>query len=99
MTRSIYLKITNSLKLICFAFCLFINSLELAAQNPPLMGWASWNQYGVAINDSIIKAQADAMVSSGLAKVGFQYINIDDGLFNGRYANGALTMRKNSLMV
>ncbi|MFQ3578772.1 MAG: carbohydrate-binding protein [Bacteroidales bacterium] len=57
---------------------------------PPAMGWASWNQFGVNINENIIKSQADAMVSSGLAAVGFQYINIDDGFFYGRNADGTL---------
>ena len=56
----------------------------------PLMGWSSWNNYGHNINDSIIKAQADAMVSSGLADLGFKYINIDDGFFDGRNADGSL---------
>jgi hypothetical protein len=54
------------------------------------MGWSSWNNYGHNINDSIIKAQADAMVSSGLADLGFKYINIDDGFFDGRNADGSL---------
>lgn len=57
---------------------------------PPLMGWASWNQFGPKIDEGVIKGQADAMVSSGLAAVGFQYINIDDGFFNKRYADGTL---------
>lgn len=95
MMTSMYSKIINCLKpikLIALVFCLIIGSLELPAQNPPLMGWASWNQYGVNINDSIIKAQADAMVSSGLADAGFQYINIDDGFFNSRYPDGALKL-------
>jgi hypothetical protein len=56
----------------------------------PIMGWASWNNYGVGISESIIKGQADAMVSSGLAAVGFKYINIDDGFFDGRNADGTL---------
>jgi len=56
----------------------------------PLMGWASWNQFGVNIDENLIKKQADAMVSSGLAAAGFRYINIDDGFFNKRYANGNL---------
>lgn len=29
---------------------------------PPLMGWASWNNYRININEDIIKSQADAMV-------------------------------------
>jgi hypothetical protein len=56
----------------------------------PIMGWASWNNFGVGISESIIKGQADAMVSSGLATVGYNYINIDDGFFDGRNADGTL---------
>lgn len=60
------------------------------AKRAPMMGWASWNQFGANINEDIIKKQADAMVSSGLSAVGFRYINIDDGFFNKRYADGTL---------
>ena len=56
------------------------------------MGWASWNNFSVDISESIIKAQADAMVTSGLATAGYKYINIDDGFFNGRYPNGGLRL-------
>jgi hypothetical protein len=87
----------KSITIYCFLFTLLIltgASLPVSSQNSapasPLMGWASWNQYGVNINDSIIKAQADAMVSSGLSGVGFNYLNIDDGFFNGRNADGSL---------
>src|ERR1035437_10770156 len=62
------------------------------ALKSPLMGWASWNNYGVDISESIIKLQANAMVSSGLSTAGYKYINIDDGFFNGRYANGGLRL-------
>lgn len=57
---------------------------------PPLMGWASWNNYHVNISEEIIKSQADAMVSTGLKKAGYRYINIDDGFFGGRDQNGML---------
>jgi hypothetical protein len=62
------------------------------ALKSPLMGWASWNNYAVNISESIIKIQANAMVSSGLSAAGYKYINIDDGFFNGRYANGGLRL-------
>lgn len=55
-----------------------------AAQNGPTMGWSSWNTYGVNINETLIKRQANAMVSKGLKDVGFDHINIDDGYFGGR---------------
>lgn len=54
------------------------------------MGWASWNNYRVEINEDIIKAQADAMVSSGLRDVGYSFINIDDGFYGGRDEEGNL---------
>lgn len=60
------------------------------ADNPPLMGWSSWNTYGFQINDSVIKAQADAMVWFGLKECGYNHINIDDGFFGGRDENGKL---------
>ncbi len=58
--------------------------LPLEAQEGPTMGWSSWNTYLVNINEGLIKSQADAMVSKGLKKVGFDHINIDDGFFGGR---------------
>ena len=61
-----------------------------AADNPPLMGWSSWNTYGFQINDSVIKAQADAMVELGFKECGYNHINIDDGFFGGRDADGKL---------
>ena len=59
-------------------------ALTMQAQNGPTMGWSSWNTYGVNINDALIRKQADAMVSKGLKRVGFDHINIDDGFFGGR---------------
>lgn len=56
----------------------------------PIMGWSSWNNFRVNINEDIIKAQADYMVSSGMAKVGYSYVNIDDGFFAGRDREGKL---------
>lgn len=64
--------------------CLMAMVTSLMAQNGPTMGWSSWNTYGVNINESLIKRQADAMVSKGLKDVGFDHINIDDGYFGGR---------------
>ena len=54
------------------------------AQEGPTMGWSSWNTYGVNISESLIKRQANAMVSKGLKAVGYDHINIDDGYFGGR---------------
>lgn len=63
--------------------------LDALALTPPL-GWNSWNVWGTTVDDAKVRAAADAMVSSGLASVGFQYINIDDGWEGKRDANGNL---------
>jgi alpha-galactosidase len=47
------------------------------ALTPP-MGWNSWNVWAGAVDDEKIRAAADAMVASGLAAHGYQYVNIDD---------------------
>lgn len=52
----------------------------------PTMGWSSWNTYRVHISDSLICAQADAIVAQGLAAAGYNHVNIDDGFFGGRDA-------------
>lgn len=54
------------------------------AVNPPTMGWSTWNTYGLSISEKLIRQQADAMVDKGLAAAGYQFINIDDGYWNGR---------------
>ena len=59
----------------------------------PPMGWASWNSFAAKINYSVIKAQADAMVSSGLKDAGYQYVNIDEGWWQGtRDGSGNITV-------
>jgi len=86
-------------------FCVFFYSLItcfLSAENllaqkrtdahpkTPIMGWASWNSFRVAIDENIIKAQADLMVSTGLKAAGYTFVNIDDGFFGGRNEKGDL---------
>ncbi|MBD3390628.1 MAG: alpha-galactosidase, partial [Chitinivibrionales bacterium] len=48
------------------------------ALTPPL-GWNSWNVWGTSIDQQNINDTAEAMVSSGLAAHGFNFVNIDDG--------------------
>ena len=59
------------------------------APTPP-MGWSTWNHFHHDISDALIRAQADAMVSSGMRDAGYVYINIDGGWEGERDANGVL---------
>jgi alpha-galactosidase len=75
---------------ICFAFVLSTSSLFAQNPKPPIMGWSSWNHFHVNIDEKMIREQADFMKSSGLYEAGYRFINIDDGYFGGRDANGKL---------
>ena len=48
------------------------------ALTPP-MGWSTWYMAYTKISDRLVRDQADAMVSKGLADHGYAYIDIDDG--------------------
>jgi alpha-galactosidase len=57
------------------------------ALTPP-MGWNSWNHFGCKVTDAVVRAAADAMVSTGMKDVGYQYVNIDDCWQGTRDAEG-----------
>jgi alpha-galactosidase len=57
------------------------------AQSPP-MGWNSWNKFQCDVNETIIRAMADAMATNGMKDAGYQYINIDDCWQGERDAQG-----------
>lgn len=64
------------------------------ALTPP-MGWNSWNIWGPKVDDRKIREAADAMIQTGLANYGFQYINIDDAWEGPRAADGEITTNEN----
>jgi hypothetical protein len=75
-----------------FAAALLCAPASLQAQAPatsvavpaPPMGWSSWNSFSNTIDSQITQAQARAMISSGMHKAGYQYINIDEGWWLGQ---------------
>ncbi|KZV49383.1 alpha-galactosidase 1-like [Dorcoceras hygrometricum] len=54
------------------------NLLANGLGSTPPMGWNSWNHFNCKIDEKMIRETADALVSTGLAKLGYQYVNIDD---------------------
>ena len=61
----------------------------LLAATPP-MGWNSYNHFKNQIDDATIRAQAAAMVSSGMKAVGYEYVNMDEGWAGERDAQGVI---------
>jgi alpha-galactosidase len=59
------------------------------AASPP-MGWNSWNHFADKIDDATVRAQADALVASGMRDAGYVYVNVDDTWEGERDADGVI---------
>ena len=58
----------------------------------PALGWSSWyaSPAGSQVTEKFVKGSLQALVSSGLAKKGYTYVNVDEGWLKGRSANGTI---------
>src|SRR5271170_2811292 len=88
MLLTIMKKITTILVALAFA------GINLHAQKfdglalTPQMGWNSWNKFQGRVSEELIREIADAMVTNGMKKAGYQYVNIDDLWQGERDADG-----------
>ncbi len=48
----------------------------------PSMGWNHWYAHYDRVTDVMMREAADVMIASGMADVGYQYVNIDDCWMN-----------------
>lgn len=63
------------------------------ATTPP-MGWNSWNAFNSDVDEEKVLASAQALVDKGLARLGYRYVNIDDGWWlKRRQPDGRLIIR------
>lgn len=69
------------------------NEFDKLAPTPP-MGWNSWNKFGCNVSEKLIKEMADAIVSSGMRDLGYEYVVIDDCWQTGRDENGNIVVDK-----
>jgi alpha-galactosidase len=64
---------------------------ELGSIAPlPPMGWASWNHFFCDYDEKTIRAEADALVSSGMRDAGYKYVAIQECIVRERDASGNL---------
>jgi alpha-galactosidase len=47
----------------------------------PVMGWSGWSFLRLGADATTVEGEAQALVSTGLAAAGYQYVNIDDGWY------------------
>lgn len=50
---------------------------------PPPMGWSSWNSFSNTVSSEVVQQQAKALVTSGMERAGYRYVNIDEGWWLG----------------
>lgn len=63
------------------------------ALTPP-MGWNSWNAFHTEVDEEKVLGAAQVLVDSGLAKLGYTYVNIDDGWWlKRRNSDGRMQIR------
>ncbi|WP_443750780.1 glycoside hydrolase family 27 protein [Asticcacaulis solisilvae] len=77
------------------ALALMFASPVLAAGTAPVppMGWNPWNAFGTGVTEERILAVADTLKKSGLADAGYRYVNMDDGWWLKRRADGRIVVR------
>lgn len=56
---------------------------------PPL-GYNAYDHVGCCANETTMKEQGQALIDTGLQKLGFVYVNSDCGWMGGRHPNGTL---------
>jgi alpha-galactosidase len=69
-----------------------LNKVTLAhdsglARTPP-MGWSTWYSFGCHATDAVVRAEARALITSGMKAAGYRYVNIDDCWEGKRDARG-----------
>lgn len=64
-----------------------------AARTPP-MGWSSWNAFRTEVDEGKVIGAAQKLVDSGLAKLGYVHVNVDDGWWlKRRTSDGRMVVR------
>ena len=65
--------------LLLLAFVLTATSLDNGLALLPPMGYSTWNDLGIAVNESIFYARCSSLVSTNLSASGYTYCNLDEG--------------------
>jgi len=91
------LKRSGAVKFVCLLLISFswsggrLGALDNGLARTPPMGWNSWATYELNINEALIRAMADTMVSSGMKDAGYEYVIVDAGWkAKNRNADGKL---------
>jgi len=61
-----------------------ITSINNGVGRIPALGWSSWyaSPDGSQVTEAFVKNTTLALINSGLAKLGYVYVNVDEGKYN-----------------
>lgn len=79
--------------LACMALAASARAADAVPAPVPPMGWNPWNAFRTEVTEAKILAVAEKLKSSGLADAGYRYVNVDDGWWLKRRADGRLVVR------
>ena len=82
--------------ILIFILIKYFICLENGLGRTPPMGWNSWNKFGCNINEKLIRETIDSLISTGLSKAGYKYVNIDDCWQISRDSNGRIVVDPNN---
>lgn len=69
---------------------LVVSALDNGLAKTPPLGWNSWNRFFCKIDEHLIRATIDGLVSSGLRDAGYKYVNLDDCWQSSRKPDGTI---------
>ncbi len=58
------------------------SALDNGVALTPPMGWNTWNSFGCAIDEQLVRNSADALVASGMTGAGYDSVVVDDCWFD-----------------
>jgi alpha-galactosidase len=61
-----------------FVFSIGVSALNNGVGKLPALGYNAWNAFQCNVNEDLIVETAELMVSLGLQKAGYEFINLDD---------------------
>lgn len=77
-----------TLLLVCMLVPVAVLAYDNGLGRTPQMGWNSWNHYHCSVNETVLKATADAFIAHDLPKFGYKYVNVDDCWAGSRSSAG-----------
>ena len=76
--------------IILIASMVHVQGLDNGLGLTPQMGYNTWYDLTCSLTEDLVRETADAIKTSGLDKLGYSFVNLDDCWAEGRYANGTV---------